>query len=1095
MEAEVDGLDGRALKKPASKYQMGISDGTSVVDIERSASTATMRPVSSFLRPPSNGYERKNLGIDGNFGADIDVELELEATKIEEAAPVVAVGLASKDDKVPANDSDDENEMEASRKLSIELQLEMLRGKLSRRNKVIETIRRAYYQDIILVKEELHSRGLSATSFLNSEDRLSGVPSIDLRDALPLFAPAETVLRVHPCETCGGHLELVHGESSELLAARQEMLRAAKGEHQMRNVVHRLRTEAKDMEEVKDALQQRVKALVKENAYALEQLQAARKMERDQKATITSLRSKLQLSQCTQEEVDRLVAEIKDVKQNLVRSNHERDIFSASNNHLKEELGEVSKALHQVRVEKAQFESDFAYKLQEEIKKCKQLTEDLAATRTVLKDKISQNEGLQSSLTSLKEELANTLQRFEQTKRHLEDQLIEEEREREELQEQSLELRKANKKLQREMEAMKNSGGFLTHADAGHAHANHPGGVPPGEFKAMIRQKFDELQQQIEWANMRESDLAGLLWRQSQRAPPPPIRHKLSRMPSTTVVTRFIPTEAKSDGGQGDGSRHPNLGDYFRRRQGTTPRAKEADVTEEEPSSDRFESEVLGNLEVNEKNFELYHQEVTRLLGEMDELRERYQIQQKVAADMEKRHQVLLDRLEESKITIEGLTGSVNALKLRLNQDSAGAAEQIEEMLRQIDESKRDMEFEAEKGQVLMQFLKTVSDEVYRISENKALLTVIELERPHEDEAAQQPDESESVLTPDLVQKKRELRRRVLMDKAMKKFSHLSHNRAEVVLVEIERVVETATRLREDLDLAENKIDSDQLTMRQMEADMAKLKLTVEVGKNNLMRNEKALKTATEELKQAQLQSIDLERELSDLKEEHTFVQEDQQRLTMLLFDKTKAWEKEINTNDRCIRKIEMLEDRIAASQVEREQLAAKLKEIADREEYRLRTNTSVEIMAVPDFTESEMQTDQWKPQGLILRQRNGPERLPQRYMGKASIMIGCPELTRLPSPRATKSFASVNQESTATAMSAAEANEQVRRELLELTLYPGPKVGGRQIKTSYASSRPRTLSRLHLSADGIVQQYVGPSPRKAFEEDARDATRPFTSN
>jgi malonyl CoA-acyl carrier protein transacylase len=148
-------------------------------------------------------------------------------------------------------------------------------------------------------------------------------------------------------------------QSKELKAARQEMARASKGEQQMRTVVHRMRSEAKQMEEVNEALQQRVKALMKENAYTLEQLQAARKMEREQKVIIAGMRSKLQLTQATQEEIDRLASEYKDVKQQLIRSNHDRDIFSASNNHLKEELAEVTKALHIVKVEKAQIESDF----------------------------------------------------------------------------------------------------------------------------------------------------------------------------------------------------------------------------------------------------------------------------------------------------------------------------------------------------------------------------------------------------------------------------------------------------------------------------------------------------------------------------------------------------------------------------------------------------------------------------------------------------------------------------------------------------------------------------------------------------------------
>ncbi|POM74832.1 Hypothetical protein PHPALM_8146, partial [Phytophthora palmivora] len=252
----------------------------------------------------------------------------------------------------------------------LQLQLEMLRGKLSRRNQVLEIIRRAYYRDVLIIKEELRQSGGKlgpmesmtlqrgeipklqrtqsrhvSTESGTIDGGLSSVPSVDLREVLPLFAPSETVLQVHPCESCGGHLELVHGESKELKAARQEMARAAKGEQQMRTMVHRMRSEAKQMEEVNEALQQRVKALMKENAYTLEQLQAARKMEREQKVIIAGMRSKLQLTQATQDEIDRLTSECKDVKQQLIRSNHDRDIFSASNNHLKEGLAEITNIL------------------------------------------------------------------------------------------------------------------------------------------------------------------------------------------------------------------------------------------------------------------------------------------------------------------------------------------------------------------------------------------------------------------------------------------------------------------------------------------------------------------------------------------------------------------------------------------------------------------------------------------------------------------------------------------------------------------------------------------------------------------------------
>lgn len=163
------------------------------------------------------------------------------------------------------------------------------------------------------------------------------------------------------------------------------------------------------------------------------------------------------------------------------------------------------------------------------------------------------------------------------------------------------------------------------------------------------------------------------------------------------------------------------------------------------------------------------------------------------------------------------------------------------------------------------------------------------------------------------------------------------------------------------------------------------------------------------------------------------------------------------------------------------------------------------------------MQTDRWKPHGLILRQRNGPDRMPQRYLGKASVMIACPEFSKMPSPRSStpRSLSSANQERgsssdhpAATAFGTGhpafmEAEEH-RRDFMELNMYPSVKSGGRQIKTSHGSSRPKALSKLYLSSDGISQKYISPSPRQAFQDgsssssalfqDVQQRVRPFTS-
>lgn len=194
---------------------------------------------------------------------------------------------------------------------------------------------------------------------------------------------------------------------------------------------------------------------------------------------------------------------------------------------------------------------------------------------------------------------------------------------------------------------------------------------------------------------------------------------------------------------------------------------------------------------------------------------------------------------------------SVNALKMRLNQDSAGAAEELEDMLRQLEEGKRDQLYESEKCVVLRDALRSISDKMFEVSENQSLKAEISVDFPSlEDDRPATGNGGydsggsgggDSHLVPELYRKKQELRRKVLMEKEMKKFNQVCHTRSEIVILEVRKLREVLERTHEDLDEAENKIDSDQLQLRILEAELAKLRLTVEMGKNNLQRSEKTL--------------------------------------------------------------------------------------------------------------------------------------------------------------------------------------------------------------------------------------------------------------
>ncbi len=100
--------------------------------------------------------------------------------------------------------------------LSLEAAQEIneLRGKLARRNSLLNEIRKAYHRDVLAIKEcliDAQSRGVVV------HENLQSVPSIDLRDTFRLFAPQECELRIRPCWSCGGQFEIIHRESSRIV--------------------------------------------------------------------------------------------------------------------------------------------------------------------------------------------------------------------------------------------------------------------------------------------------------------------------------------------------------------------------------------------------------------------------------------------------------------------------------------------------------------------------------------------------------------------------------------------------------------------------------------------------------------------------------------------------------------------------------------------------------------------------------------------------------------------------------------------------------------------------------------------------------------
>ena len=96
--------------------------------------------------------------------------------------------------------------------------IDNLQGRLARRNDLLDVIRKAYYRDVIAIKEHLLTAEKQGIVVDTDTAVLSSLPSIDLReDGFRLFAPHECELRVRPCHECGGQLEIIHRESSRIV--------------------------------------------------------------------------------------------------------------------------------------------------------------------------------------------------------------------------------------------------------------------------------------------------------------------------------------------------------------------------------------------------------------------------------------------------------------------------------------------------------------------------------------------------------------------------------------------------------------------------------------------------------------------------------------------------------------------------------------------------------------------------------------------------------------------------------------------------------------------------------------------------------------
>jgi hypothetical protein len=87
---------------------------------------------------------------------------------------------------------------------------------LNRRIMIIEDMRKAYLRDVVTLKQIVTNLLIEKERKEVLQQHLSFLPSVDLSKALSLYAPEDAHLTVHPCEKCGGHLDIMFSDSKRV---------------------------------------------------------------------------------------------------------------------------------------------------------------------------------------------------------------------------------------------------------------------------------------------------------------------------------------------------------------------------------------------------------------------------------------------------------------------------------------------------------------------------------------------------------------------------------------------------------------------------------------------------------------------------------------------------------------------------------------------------------------------------------------------------------------------------------------------------------------------------------------------------------------
>lgn len=340
---------------------------------------------------------------------------------------------------------DPENASKYQGKSILEKELEF---QLKKRIRIIDELRRAYLRDVVAVKYVMNEVLEESERRRVLDDLNDSVPSVNLKEPLLLRSPYHGALTIKPCKTCGGSLEVVFSDVQKVkdlqskvdaLVNRNDLMRlmVATLEANLEKVTSEAAEESKSHSEEKRYLYteiRRLKAEMEESAEKSRRIAEANKKMREENLKHISNHQDLTIRSLANEKaLERALEMNTEMKQTIADLRVEIHAFETGNMDLEAKIASLGDRLKikdedilkrsamieelqrdiselKVQIEKQREFSKNAENAADIADRAKQsLLEENRKLQVVMEKQLQLNEVLEDKVTSLREELRDTI--------------------------------------------------------------------------------------------------------------------------------------------------------------------------------------------------------------------------------------------------------------------------------------------------------------------------------------------------------------------------------------------------------------------------------------------------------------------------------------------------------------------------------------------------------------------------------------------------------------------------------------------------------------------------------------------------------------